>query len=58
MSYDDGNDVGSFEDWWEDTQICDMEILNQAASINDALQEERTMRTADTIQGNETSLGG
>ena len=52
------NEFGEFDDWYNDGENCGEELQNQAASLDKAEKEERTLRGEDTITAIDTQFGG
>lgn len=55
---DQPNEYGEFDDWYNDGENCGEELQNQAATLEKATSEERTLRDEDTIQVPQTQWGG
>lgn len=55
---DENNEFGEFDDWYNDGENCGEELQNQAATLDKATEEERTMRDEENIGETTTAWGG
>ena len=52
------DDFADFNEYLDNAEMADKELINQAASIDDAEREERTLRNHITITNQATCMGG
>ena len=55
---DDGEVYDEFDNWMNDAAAAGVELQNQAACLDDATSEERTLRDSGNIGEAATCLGG